>query len=1373
VWKSPFLDERASKRFSSLYDSFRRRVVRRPSNGEKPSDPQDLEEFVEQELRSVAHRSRGSGRALRILGLSIRENDGLSWSASAAFRALERSAGTLKHTSKPTVKPLRGELAIGGLPEIADLVQPRRFGRLAQKHKATTSLPQLNPWFVVAVVVGAVLLGAAASLATALMKSAAPSEVTPADLFRPGYLGLALLAAVVALAAKQLGGRLGKPFDEAAMRGLATDLKERRERRAESYQAFVEALARWLAENLLPRCVVVHDYAELDVITQDVLYTYFSKYAKAASNWELWVIFETTEVELFHKLVSRSREEPWYRATVRYEQLLLDSDERQRLADRCDKRDGTDFDRAKDICEGAGDGKELDAFFQAHRQRQPASETKYGSLELFYLLGLGAASSGSPRYGTESLVDDYDLSRKRVIRADVLSQFLQGSTLNKDELETNLQRLKEHFTRYLEVDEAQGEFRVSTAPARYLAEHHGQYGLPDPRLGQLFWALWISDIGETAQGFWVRKLATHLLEVGSPDAIPVRQPLSAAVTTAFFNTTVFAIDACIKACLLEFVPKLLKMGLALAESGPANELERRRSRLLTRSWQAYGILGDEQILSGILGLRSQQASDASTTSPPSDPLDQLFLESVSLLAKEIQPRREELTAPWRESTPTVRSYGQLRAYWLAVSLGGFLGGVEPLLDKANSVSTDRLLQLVGDAIERLRDAKQRVAIDAMAVSVGLWSLTMGMSREFAQLKGLRQQLGRLRRSHELVRQVHDRHDAHMTQASELLDLLVGTYDVARDGLKDARIAPGYAGAADFVLDVLASELLVVGSACAAILLRTYGEEPESSFSHDLALEVLYEGGLPELSDQQSRTAVHPSAVSRELSDKIEARLELLRVAWSGLGLRELGSIANMRRGQLHVILGGSAVQVDAIDLLANETKAASFVGVLSNFVVAQGVAGEGEMRSTYIWHGVSAALDAGFGRTLSRELCLVALGAGHSFGMNLDPLLDYLVEDRRRGVRIPVLNTLDDQQVVQVTLWLLNSLSASDRPDLATRVLEALRARVVSMEEENLKDTVNQIMELFELDIELKENTNVNVEEFAKKWRSQGRDGGHFAWLLYLGLRADRGRGSKEMISQATRVLREHRDNVDHSSYIHLATHLADRLADRLAPDSQQQRQDRQGREAVTAAVALLKGIMPRWEARLRVESNIDIYRILRDNDKPDAANHVSALKRLEVVRLERDRVVGLPTMIEEGQFFMVFRHYYAVLVKWGLEADRPVKEVLPIFDHDAGEARKRVKEWQDRDEGVPDPFVRRSGRALLSSSFLLVGTDLFSPPFDKNEAFAQDRADFNDKAKYGLRTLYEEVARLDSIPIEIRGVLQRHRQSLLDPTPPMSRSGH
>jgi hypothetical protein len=52
------------------------------------------------------------------------------------------------------------------------------------------------------------------------------------------------------------------------MRGLATDLRERRERRAESYQTFVEALARWLVENLLPRCVVVHNYAELAVTPQ-------------------------------------------------------------------------------------------------------------------------------------------------------------------------------------------------------------------------------------------------------------------------------------------------------------------------------------------------------------------------------------------------------------------------------------------------------------------------------------------------------------------------------------------------------------------------------------------------------------------------------------------------------------------------------------------------------------------------------------------------------------------------------------------------------------------------------------------------------------------------------------------------------------------------------------------------------------------------------------------------------------------------------------------------------------------------------------------------------------------------------------------------
>ena len=1368
----------------------RRRVLsRRPVESAEQPTVRTLDVLVEDELQAVARAARETGRALKVLTISVAAHDGMSWSAAMAEQAAARAA--VRPTISPTPRPvcLRGRTAGEGDPEIMDVMGRRRLVRLAQRHHVTQAFPLLRPWVRGVILAVALVLTALGQILAASLQASTPSRLSPNTLLtNPAYILLALAVAGAVLAAQGLPLFAGTKRSVEALRSLGDELRSKRD--TKEYWGLVESVADWLRKRPMPRHLIVDGYERLHPFTHNVLETYLARYAKAAQDFELWVIFENEEALQFHHHLqtATAREVPWAVEAGAYRQQLIEPDERRKLAQASNYQDGQNAETVMGI---RGKIKErtdrYERYFRGYEARSVPVQ-RYDALDLLYLVSLTAEDASSLLLSDRSIRERF--SPKRPLRAKVLAQFLKGTALSREEFSSTLSLLQEHFSDVLEVDEAY-EFRVEPGVKRFLSKHHRDYALPDPRLGHLFWALLSHDVLQepTAETFWVRKLAGHVLATQVPGTIPAHQPLPQDVKDAFVEATLLAISACLRCCLLNDLPKLLRLAESLVESREPGTASGWRRRLAGLTWQAYSVLGDEEVLGIAISLRSRQArAGLRVVGDGVDPLDDLFLQSLSPPGGGGRPRQELLLA-WSQAGEPTQTYGQVRAFWLAQTLGGLLDGLEPKLQAAREVEVERLLPPIQAALERSQQASKRLVIDILGASIGLWALTVAVVEEAARLARWEHERSQAvevtggvspARHDMLAAEWRARQDElfaewqarHADRAGSLVEQLNSGYVVAGELRKlrtQAAIVEGLQRL-DFVLDVLATELFVVIGACAALLLRAHDGMPEDAFDRQNRTDAdsLVEWSLDEASAGSHATRARGDDGGEDPFRQIDRQMGLLRVVWASLGLEQLSGLMGLRRAQLRLARaamdgrGPAALARELPDDLPKERRTKGFVGLLANALVAKDAEAKAERHALAIGHGVDAALDGGFGRELATELCLLAVGKSHTLPLPLDRFLRYLTEGD--GAATPLADLLDalpDKTIPMVALELLNSIRHIEQKELgkslAGEVPAALRTRANRIDDQRASESIYDDIELFELENAIERGEPVDVGATIDSWKVKAGRPWNYAWALYQLLGRDRDRLEDQLLVAATAFLGQD----ETFSAFNCSILLADRLVGRVSGERHNLDPARH-RAAIDASVELLRRAHPRWEKELSVETNIHILLILELHDKPRARQHFQRRIVWEAEQHRRDLERKLPWLVQYGQWFLVFTHYYQVLAGWDLPADRSADELFPLLNDEEQTTRKLFEEWQATGKLVPAPFVERGTRLTLSGNFLAHGGCLFRAPFVTQKKLDPARDAFNKGAHDALPRLLREITSLKSIPTEIREVLILHQAVLL-----------
>jgi hypothetical protein len=178
-------------------------------------------------------------------------------------------------------------------------------------------------------------------------------------------------------------------------------------------------------------------------------------------------------------------------------------------------------------------------------------------------------------------------------------------------------------------------------------------------------------------------------------------------------------------------------------------------------------------------------------------------------------------------------------------------------------------------------------------------------------------------------------------------------------------------------------------------------------------------------------------------------------------------------------------------------------------------------------------------------------------------------------------------------------------------------------------------------------------------------------------------------------------------------------------------------------------------------DANIRIFRLLRANYPEAREEYTDRLDHWYAAKLEGERRHLLPSLVGRGQFFLLFWHYFDTLEYWGLWTELDPEELHRRLDAEPEERKREIERWRHQDEVVPRPFVAQGDRSVVSSSFLVHGHYLFTPPNDEDPDLHHARQVFDKIAKHGLRQLFKEISSLRTVPQGVRGILQRHQESL------------
>jgi len=1298
----PFLEPNEAEGFEQDYQRYPRQVVEvdplRP-NQPAVSQQRTLETLVRTQLRGLLENKAG----FQCTSVSVVNGDGCSWSATAADRAA--ASWEFKRVRR---FHLRGKAKPEGLPEIIAILPTWQFAKLARKYARGRPFMILAPGINVALIAAAVVLGALVEMIKAL---SAPGHhiISASTLLDPAFFLSALAISIFGIAAKYAlaAVQIGTTTD---LRELAKDLPTRGD---PAHGRFTRELAKAFAGLTRRRVVIIDRFDLLDQTTKQVIEDYLAQEVDLDFDHELWVVLDGAPDKEFRR-VWIDNQRRFKKISFRFfDQVLLSAAQRQSLATEKQHPERGHFETVKAIARDVDDQAFADSFA---RRRSPMGFTRYGSLEFFYVL---AISSGWGQWLMDGkTIEEYMCDAQRV-RSHVLRSALVGTKLGKNEIYDSLRDVRRDFAAFIQESPDHGtktSFQINPEAGQILARTWESYGLVDPRLVHLYWALlWHNRwANETIEPFWINKLSTHLLETDTPHKLGLT---SLEVTVALFEAILFTIGVSLRASLLRHISELMQRALSLVDSEDT-EWRKRGRRLRTLCWQAYAVVGDDDILKIINTLQGWLGVQRVISNMADDPLEATFMQSIGIAGP---PR-------WDRDQAAFRHYGRLRSGWLILTLKPFFTPGAFGLHRSLEMVPATLTEAARAAEARLATADKRQVVNYLTTSQLLWCLTLALSQEPGA--------------------------ASLPPPAEIIDTLE-TIQLGVEESRDSNQSDG-SNTRDFYRAGAAQELAVLVRLCAFLLLKAI---PRADFDAPMRTRIhellTWDADL----DKPTLSNMDEANSENRISTEIRRRLDLIQLMWDGLGYTQLAMFSRMRSAQLAFILPSDQQRAQWNTVaggLSAEVVKPGYIGLLSNALAAAGAA-ERILVAALLERGVGLAIQGGMQPPLVTELSFVLIMRGHTLLQSLDRFVARLMTQegaRRAGRRFgSMLASLPDEEVATVTLAITNSLRAPEGPDttedVTAGVTKELDRRINVMPPTVFADEARQRLELFKLKASLGRGEQIDVDQTIRDWKLR-QQLPTYDWLLVLLF----GAGSKAsplLLEEAAAVLARtvQLPKVRYAAPLHLAKRLA--IAE---PQVQGQ--------ARFLAIELLKRQLPPWEDDLPPRLNIELYTTLRRFDAANAATYDAKVRNWMVKDLQTKSLTALRQLADRGQYFLVFFDYYEMLSYWGLQTDLSFADLNRRLGASGHERMEALRQWWTPGRELPAAFVGHAANRSFSSDFLCYGRYAFLPPAENEPSLDDLRRLFNAAAKRALDELYEHVTEMRQIPSEIRSILRDHRRMII-----------
>lgn len=1301
-YQNVFPDDRSV--FDERYHKFPRSVVGCGGDGVPDGSASQLveapgTEYAERVARELEH-------GFRCLFVSVARGDGSTWAATAVLDGLAVHDGV-------ELVALQGRPEPEPLPWVASYLGVRRYARVAQSAGITTSFRVLSPLTTVTAVVAAALLGAGANLLVALGRPTASHGAAGGTILSLASVWYAVAAAAVLLAAQTVAAYLKIDPNRGGMTKLADEISKYRAG-TQTYKRFIDQLALELTNTANIRCLVVDDFWLVDEITQHVLLQYLVEYADERRP-ELWIVFDSREGNsptAFDKGIADPQlrstfgdgKEPYGIRRLRCLRLEpLSRRARQDLANLIDQPERWVYPTVK-LITAHDDGGIAASVTNAMK----AGSSQAGhALRLLYLLSITAACGPNPLWGERKLRQA--LSRKDLVRADVLRQALDQDSLRMGDLGQQIADLHSLFAPTLEATRA-GELRVHAEVGVYFEEHWAELELPDPSLIHLYWALYWADYrvgGREVDALWMSKHAEHLIR------LPVHAAASAVAADGrldvqLFDTTVTLTSACLKLCLPTPVPKLVRLLQFLLDNfDPPDVTRHRRLRRLARD--AYGVLGQSEVLEIVIDLETAESGEPSRApSSLADSLEGLFLECVGRSASDglLSTAVDARVAGFIEDA-------RLRAAWLALTIQPFIVEDAARLTAAVVHARMELPELVANTVSRRQATTDPTAADFIAVSTAVWCVALS------------QQLGRMPTwllSRDLTGTLESTHKAGANVADGFDSaVLMATY------LREKRTKQESLTSSDFVTDVLGEEILAMTVASATVMLS--------------GVTLLNDSQRARIEEVQKfgADALH---LTRDdmLVQRLGQRLSLIAATWRRLGFTSLASAVNVRRAQYDALLTAQD-QHESPNAkqqfgLADELSEPGLTGLFAGLACAEHLINAREVAAQYLTRAVTAALALPLGDEVCAELSVLVLAHANPYRhVDWSPLLDFLLErtsDNRQTRIQTLLEDMDDSSLPRVAGWLLNI--AGEPTQHTAAVLEALRSRAEAVDETSAREELRDSFDVFEI-WEQSARAQLDTEPILERWQPR-RASDKYPFVLYLLLSAG-GTLPGRLCTEVADVL----DRVDE----YLGNSGVVLLAGRVAT-----RQSTSGVELSIVIVALRRGL-DRWEDQLPLDETIESYRFLKRNDAGEAAHYERRQLHAKRKMLELEEARTLGELVVRGRYAVLFLHYWQLFEEHGLKTVTAARQDEP----DINELRTTE----------PEPFARSGPKHAFRYEFLVETRALFESDFRKSDELRDVRTRYNTAARDSIPELFDALAALASLPAEIQAILGRHREQIVERT--------
>ena len=1281
--------------FERRFDQFERSLLKWPPPTIGTAEARRTRLVVKRQLERLLG-SESPGWAGLIVGVD--EGDGMTWAAADVDRQVASIAPQFER------RHLTPDRRPDGLPQIVELVPKRTLLRLAQQAGAAPQLPGFRRRWIAAMGVALVLLGAVSTAAAAVMKTRTGLD--------PLYLILGAASAGVVFLSQEVAGRLKRSERDLAEQRMLGALTDAKGERPDAFKQLASLLREELVRNTKDRLVLVDDFSRLDDLTRETLDQYVVERDSASAARELWVLFEDAELGPLAKAFKTRSTRVRRAMQVRLEigrQVNLDHDARARLAAEVGLPDRADFRLVKSIVHDTAGLEAYGDLLENEAVTQRPESSGFAALTLAYLLAVDRIT-GMWAFREADLLTQLSAKGASAHRA-VLRLIVPDATLRRGEIDDTLRALKARLARILDRDRpAADEVVLVREAADLMVANRGHYGLPSVSLVHLYWGLyWFSVLvgSKEVNPYALRKLSRHLVAAAAPGALA--GDVGTAVRERYVEAALWAARELLAASLPDEVAGLI----VRAEREATREEHRRRLRRM--AWQAYAVLGSEELLGVIL---QAQPSTATTAQDP-DELERFFVESLRF-GDPSSSWRTELARRLPALERDVDAYARARGLWAAMTVDRAVPGSWSQFAHLAREHGASAGQLAREAAQRMiRAGDRRAVTDALTASLGTWCVALAALRGEVTVADANEVLEDVRLR---ALQLHD--DLDRRRAQDRTE--------------------------DYVLRAFARELEIVAAAAAVAIEATPSAERAPS-------------------TERTRLRDHATGAARRrdenASTDVVREMTLQTLTWTALGysadrpfgFEQLAAFMTIRRVHLQVITGSrSEVAVNlALRALSGQLTQPGTLGLMAHAIAAE--ASPSNEISAVLWsRAIGMALGSGFGHDLDVELCLATLSIGHSFMTpELAVVTDRLAQNTtgagasRLGQRLA---RLENDERRDAALWLMNAADKTSAQQLVNEV-RALRDLV---DDNSVRDDITQLIELAEIADDLEHERPLAASRILETWEPRRAAGAHYPWMLHLMFRQPD--VDDDIIGLASSYLEEHPELPRMTGPLHLALDVATHLRTRVKPG------DAELAHCQKVALAYLDRVHPPMQRSLGIDINLRALDTLLYHQTGSATQHRQARDRWEAARQERDGLKKLPPLVEAGKFFLVLWHYYETLRYYGLKTD-PVIGADALFGADEDPAV--LEEWHARGEPVPDPLSTGAGGLCLSADFLRYGRAVFGSQGGDPD-IEDAREGFNAEALQALPILLAQLTSLTSIPERVRGLLVDHRSRLLPRTVPV-----